>query len=157
MPDIIIDRQKISSHFKANVTVISDFEFVAVEVRATKTGEPYMKGCGYDLISDDRSEEYYTENGIAYTYEPVTSISFDIESSELRGDGEYRISIYLKNTDGVWNDVCGLYTNASEAIVDCNGKYIFAQRNMTGVDKSYISVFSGEETDNFVSEVLSIE
>lgn len=157
MPEIVIDRYKISSHLKANVNVNSDFEFIAFEVRATKTGEPYMRGCGYDLISDDTAESYYIDNSIAYTYEPLKNISFDIESVELAGDGEYRISVYLKNTDGIWNDVCCLYTNTYQLLVDSNGSYVCAQRNATGTDENYISVFNGGEIENFIKEVLQYE
>lgn len=157
MPDIVIDRYKISKYFKANVTVNSDFAFVAFEVRATKTDEPYMRGCGYDLISDDESEAYYIDNSIAYTYEPVTNISFDIEAAELAGDGEYRITVYLKNTDGIWTDACCLYTNTSQLLVDCNGYYVYSQRNSTGMDECYVSQFSGEEIESFISGVLKYE
>lgn len=157
MPEIVIDRYKISSHFKANVNIISDFDFVAFEVRATKIGEPYMRSCGYDLISDDKSEAYYIDNSIAYTYEPVRNISFDIEAGELSGDGEYRISVYLKTADGIWSDACCVYTNNSQLLVDCNGAYIYVQRNLTGTDESFVSLFSGEEIEKFICEVLNYE
>lgn len=154
MLTLSMDRRRISSYLKASVTVTSDTEFDAVEVRATKVNDPYMKGFGYGLLCDDRSNAYYCENGVVYINEPVTSFSFDIEAEELADDGDYRISVYVRNSDGVWNDVCNLYTNSSQQLVDSNGACICSQRSGMGTDEGYISMFSGEEIDNFISEVL---
>lgn len=151
------DRSRISDNFKANVTVNSDSPFDAFEVRATKIGEPYMRGVGYDLLGDDESEICYYQNGTAYLYEAVTSFSFDIESSELEKDGEYRISVYVRNENGVWNDVCPLYTKTEQLIVDSDGAYIFIQRLGLGIDDSYTSVFSGDDINSFIAEVLKNE
>ncbi|MBQ8209913.1 MAG: hypothetical protein IJZ35_04965 [Clostridia bacterium] len=154
---VSIDRSRISGSFKANITVTEENGFDAFEVRATKVNEPYMRGVGYDLLSDDVADGYFCENGVAYADSALTSFSCDVESSELDADGEYRISVYIRNTDGIWNDVCALYTNSSQMLVDSNGEYVYAQRLGTGFDDSYTSVFSGEEIDSFIKEVLKNE
>lgn len=157
MLTFLTDRNRISNHFKACVTVNSDTEFDAFQVRATKIGEPYMLGVGYDLLCDDLIDGGYCLDGTAYVYEPATSLSFDIESSELENDGEYRISVYVRNTHGTWNDVCPLYTKDEQLIVDSNSAYIFVQRLGFGTDDSYTSAYAGEDIAEFISEVLKNE
>ena len=144
MLTISIDRNRISTHFKATVTV-------HYEARATKQGQPYGRSVGYDLLSDDAS----ASNGIVTLSTPVSSFSFDIESSELQTDGDYRISVYVRNKDGVWNDCCQLYTSSSEAVRDSNGAYVLAKCDGSGTDSSYKSAYSGNDINNFVTEVLS--
>lgn len=154
MLTVSMDRDRISEHFKATVSVTSDVNITAFEVRATKVGEPYASGEGYDLLSDDSSDFYTVKDGVAYASEPLNSFSFYIEASELAADGEYRISIYVRNSDGIWSDVCQLYTNSSQALVDSSGAYVLVKRLGTGTDCLYTSSYSGEEIDNFISEVL---
>lgn len=151
MLTISIDRNRISNHFKANVSVSSDEPVTAYEARATKTGQPYGKGIGYDLLSDDAN----ASNGIVNLSSPANSISFDIESSELPTDGDYLIGIYVRNESGVWNDCCQLQTSASETVVDSNNDYILVKRIGNGTDALYKSVYSGNDINNFVTEVLS--
>ncbi|MBR3868069.1 MAG: hypothetical protein IKM66_02020 [Clostridia bacterium] len=151
MLTISIDRNRISTHFKATVTVHSDESVYAYEARATKQGQPYGRSVGYDLLSDDAS----ASNGIVTLSTPVSSFSFDIESSELQTDGDYRISVYVRNKDGVWNDCCQLYTSSSEAVRDSNGAYVLAKCDGSGTDSSYKSAYSGNDINNFVTEVLS--
>lgn len=151
MLTISIDRNRISNHFKANVSVSSDEPITAYEARATKTGQPYGKGIGYDLLSDDVT----SSNGVVNLNSPVNAISFDIESSELTSDGNYRIGIYVRNERGVWNDCCQLHTLASEAVVDSNNDYILVKRTGNGTDALYKSVYQGNDINNFVTEVLS--
>ena len=150
MQTISIDRRKISSLFKATVNVQSDEEFCACEARATKTGQPYGKGIGYDLLSDDIS----ASGGIVTFGNPVSSFVFDIESPELEADGDYRISVYVMNADGVWNDCCQLYTSSAETVRDSQGAYVLVKRDGNGSDSSYTSAYSGNDINKFVTEVL---
>lgn len=151
MLTISIDRNRISYSFKATVTVKSDEPVYAYEARATKQGQPYGRSVGYDLLSDDAS----ASNGIVTLSTPVSSFSFDIESDELSSDGDYRISVYVRNEEGVWNDCCQLYSSSSEAVRDSNGAYVLVKRNGSGTDTSYKSAYSGNDINNFITEVLS--
>ena len=150
MQTISIDRRKISNVFKATVTVQSDESVHACEARATKTGQPYGKGIGYDLMSDDAS----ATNGIVAFSNPVSSFVFDIESPELESDGDYRISVYVMNADGVWNDCCQLYTSSAETVRDSQGAYVLVKRDGSGSDASYTSAYPGNDINKFVTEVL---
>lgn len=150
MLNITVDKDRISKTLKASVTVTSDENFTAVEARATKNGSAYGRGVGLCLLSDDAT----TSDGVVTFASALKSYSFDVESAELETDGDYRISVYVMNEDGIWNDTYQLYTNASEAVIDSNGKYVLAKRNGTGTDTSYTSSYSGEEIDDFITEVL---
>lgn len=151
MLTISIDRNRISNHFKATVSVVSDMPVTAYEARATKIGQPYGRGLGYDLLSDDVT----LSNGVVTLASAVSSFSFDIESAELSADGEYRIGIYVKNESGVWNDCCQLHTSASEAVIDSNNDYVLIKRTGNGTDNLYKSAYSGNDINNFITEVLS--
>lgn len=159
MLTISVDRDRLSTHLKANVTVRSDEYIQAFEARATLAGQPCGRGIGCDLLADefDEASGYYydSESGVAYPPEPYRSVSFDVEAAELNTDGEYRISIYVMNKSGVWNDTCILYTKNSESVIDSDGAYILVMRNTTGEDESYTSAYSGKEIDDFITEVLS--
>ncbi len=150
MATLTIDRSRISTHFKATVTVTGETPFYAVEARATRVGEPWGKGKGYCLLRDDA----VTSNG-EVTLNGVTSFTFDIENTELNADGEYKISVYIKNGDGVWNDTVFLYTSSNEKVKDSIGKYVCVKRNGNGTDESYVSVYSGSEINSFIAEVLN--
>ena len=151
MITVMIDRNRISRHLKATVTVNSDVQITAYEARATKTGDPYGKGIGYNLLSDDFS----LTNGVVIPEKPVKSFSFDVDSVELAADGDYRISIYVRNSKGVWDDCCQLYTVAFENVKDSKGDYILVKRVGQGTDLLYKSVFSGKDMNDFITEVLS--
>lgn len=148
---ITVDRNTVSKRFKAKVSVASDEDFFAIEARATKIDAPYGKGIGLCLLSDDS----VTENGVLTFNNEMNVYSFDVESKELDADGEYRIGVYVKNADGVWNDTCSLFTNSRETVVDSQGKVILVQRDSTGTDTCYESVNSGLTIDFFITEVLS--
>lgn len=150
MITVTIDRKRISRHLKATVSINSDVKITAYEARATKSGMPYGKGIGYNLLADDIP----LTNGIVISGKPVNSFSFDVESSELSADGDYRISIFVRNEKGVWNDCCQLYTAAFENVTDANGSYVLAKRAGQGTDELYKSVFSGKDINDFVTEVL---
>ena len=149
MLTIHTDRNRISGHLKATVNIVSDEPVYSYEARATRQNESFGRGIGYDLLSDDAS----SVSGVVTLSTPATEISFDIESSELNSDGDYRISVYVMNADGVWNDTCQLFTSSGEAVKDSDGKYILAKRE-DGTQTSYISAYLGDDINNFVSEVL---
>lgn len=149
MLTISIDRSRISHHFKANVIVQSDVPFTAYEARATITNESYGKGIGFDLLSDDSS----SSGGVVTLSSPVTSVSFDVESYELEADGNYRISVYVRDESEVWNDCCQLYTSSGEEVKDSDGRNVLAKRE-DGTQQSYTSAYSGNEINNFITEVL---
>lgn len=151
MLTVLIDRNRISTHFKATVNVNSDEPVYAYEARATITGQPYGRSIGYDLLSDDVS----SSDGIVTLSTPVNRFSFDIESTELSSDSDYRISVYARNEGGVWDDCCQLYTCDSETVMDSESKYILVKRIGNGTDTSYASAYSGNDINNFITEVFS--
>ncbi len=150
MAQVTTDRSSISPYFKATVTVTSETPFYALEARATRVGEPWCKGVGLCLLSDD-----VTASNGEVALNGVTSFTFDIESTELNADGNYKISVYTKNADGVWNDTAVLYTSFNEKVKDSTGKDICVKRNGSGTDESYVSAYSGSEINNFIAEVLN--
>lgn len=150
MVTVATDRNRISRHFKGTVTVISDVPIAAYEARATKKGAPWGRGIGYDILSDDA----LSVNGVVTPPQAVSSFSFDVESGELSSDGDYRISVYVMDSSGVWSDCCNLFTNLSQAVVDSQGAYVLTKRNGTGTDESYASAYTGTDIDNFINEVL---
>lgn len=151
MLTIAVDRNRISPHYKATVNVQSDEPIMAYEARATKSGEAFGRGVGFDLLSDDTS----ASNGVVTLPSAATSFSFDIESTELAADGAYRVSVFVKDANGVWNDCSALYTSASQPVRDSSGAYVMAKRSGSGTDTTYKSAYTGDQINNFVSEVLS--
>lgn len=151
MLTITVDRNRISPYCKATVNVQSDEPIIAYEARATKSGESFGRGVGYDLLSDDAT----ASNGVVTLSSSAKSFSFDIESTELLSDGAYRISVFVKDENDVWNDCSALYTSASQPVRDANGAYVLAKRSGAGTDTSYKSAYTGDQINNFISEVLS--
>ena len=138
MKTISFDRRRISSYLKSTVTVSSDEPFCAVEARATKVNSNFGKGIGQDLLSDDAS----AVNGVVTLPSAVTSYSFDVEYPELLTDGEYRISVYLMNEAGEWDDTSMLLTNDGKTVTDKSGAVIRVRRDGRGKDESYHSAYS---------------
>ena len=149
--DITIDRNRISNHFKATVTVTSDLPFIAIEARATHYGAAFGKGIGICLLSDDAT----SSNGVVTLPSAVKSYIFDAESNEIQTDGVYRITIFVKTEDGKWNDGSALYTSSGEKVFDSAGASVFAKRDGSGTDDMYTSAYSGDVINSFISEVLS--
>lgn len=147
---ITADRNKVSPYLKAAVTVVSDSLFYAVEARATKQGEPFGRGIGFDLLSDDDT----ATNGVVTFSQGVNTFSFDIEAAELSSDGEYRISVFVRDASGIWNDCGQLYAKNQQAVIDKNGANILAKRT-AGTAENYISAYSGDVINNFITEVLA--
>ena len=151
MVSITVDRIRISSNLKATVTITSDTPFIAYEARGYYAGEKYGRGIGYCLLSDDKT----TTNGVVTLASAVSSVSFDVESAELDDiEGDYRISVFVMDSNGVWDDTCVLYSSSGEVMLGSDGKKICAKRNGSGTDASYISAYSGAQINNFVNEVL---
>ena len=151
MINITIDRNRISNHFKATVTVTSDLPFIAIEARATHYGAAFGKGIGICLLSDDAT----SSNGVVTLPSAVKSYIFDAESNEIQTDGVYRITIFVKTEDGKWNDGSALYTSSGEKVFDSAGASVFAKRDGSGTDDMYTSAYSGDVINSFISEVLS--
>lgn len=151
MIDITIDRNRISNHFKATVTVTSDLPFIAIEARATHYGAAFGKGIGICLLSDDAT----SSNGVVTLPSAVKSYNFDAESNEIQTDGVYRITIFVKTEDGKWNDGSALYTSSGEKVFDSTGASVFTKRDGSGIDDMYISAYTGDIINSFISEVLT--
>lgn len=149
--EVTIDRNRISSHLKATVTVISDTPFSAIEARATKKGSGFGRGVGICLLSDDES----ASEGVITLPSAVNSYTFDAECSEIMTDGEYRISVFVMNTNDTWSDCSALLTNSSEVIYGKDSKKLLIERDGSGTDEVYISAYSGADIDGFITEVLT--
>lgn len=91
------NRDEISVNLSCTVTFSVNENFIQFEARATIVGEPYGRGIGI-LINNMEiaSPNYYPAN---------TNYTFVITSDTLfNQDGQYRISMYAKNQNGVWSD-----------------------------------------------------
>lgn len=148
MLTVEVDRQRISSVFSAMVTVRSDELFDAVEVRATKNGDDFGRGIGLCMLCDDLT----VSDGIVLLDSPVSELTFDVEKNELDTDGDYRISVFVRNESGVWNDCATLMTAAGESVMDQNGAPVLVKRE-GGTEENYISAYKGAVIDSFVTEV----
>ena len=71
--------------------------FVQFEARSTKVGEPYGRGVGNLIMNMNIALPNYYPANKPYSY-VIT------DNDLISGDGQYRISMYAKNTDGVWSD-----------------------------------------------------
>lgn len=151
MAEVTIDRNRISSLFKATVTITSDTPFTAIEARATKKGSGFGKGTGICLLSDDET----ASDGVFTLPSAVKSYTFDAECSEIMTDGEYRISVFVMDENGTWSDCSALLTTTSEEIYDKDRAVLFLKRDGSGTDETYISAYSGADIDSFITEVLS--
>lgn len=114
-----IDRSAIASGGKATVTVSASEDIYAIECRATVSGAFWGRGIGTDVLADD-----LPTTGIGY-YElptPSTSFSFDVESNELvGGDGTYRVTVYVRDSRGVWDDTFLFIPSGSDKLVTADG------------------------------------
>lgn len=82
----------VSGHDHVVVTFQADGRYTAFECRATKTGEAWGLGKGTLVAS--------------FSTTPANTIrTFEVYDDFLvRGDGEYRISLFAQGEDGSWND-----------------------------------------------------
>lgn len=91
------NRDEISTVLDCVVTFSVDSNFIEFEARATLEGESYGRGIGELVMNMSIAlPNYYPAN---------SNYSFVITDQNLTlGDGVYRISMYAKNTDGIWSD-----------------------------------------------------
>ncbi|MBR5232978.1 MAG: hypothetical protein IKW03_02090 [Clostridia bacterium] len=150
MIDITIDRNRISSFFKAEINVTSDVPFTSIEARATKTGSAFGRRTGICLLRDDVT----LSDGVVNLPSAVNEYSFDAECAEIQTDGEYRISVFVLTEDGKWNDGSVFLSLSGETVVDSDGALIFVKRDGSGTDETYRSAYSGNDYNSFISEVL---
>ena len=116
-----VDRSAIPSGGKANVTVTASENIYAIECRATLSGAPWGLGVGTDVLADDLQTEY----GFYELPTPSTTFSFDVESSELlNGDGTYRITVFVRDSRGVWDDIELFIPEGSDGLITSDD-YIF--------------------------------
>lgn len=91
------DRDIVSTTLNCVVDFQVSENFLQFEARSTKVGDPYGRGVGNLILEMSIAAPNYYIGGKSY--------SFVIQDSDLiSGDGEYRISMYAKNTDGIWSD-----------------------------------------------------
>lgn len=89
--DIVSTVQSCIVDFKVNEN------FVEFEARSTKVGMPYGRGIGNLITNMTIASPNYFPANKEYT--------FVITDSDLvNGEGEYRISMYAKNQEGIWSD-----------------------------------------------------
>lgn len=82
--------------------------YVEMEARATKNGAPYGRGIGILVISKKAdSGGFFPAN---------TNDTFGVYPRFLgNGDGQYRISVYVKNVDGIWSDAIAFTWDSDDA------------------------------------------
>ena len=120
-----IDRSVIPSGGKANVTVTADENIYAVECRATLSGTPWGRGIGTDVLADDLQ----TGSGIYELPVPTNTFSFDVESNELiSGDGTYRVTVYVRDSHGVWDDIFLFIPSGSDKLVTADDSVFKCKR-----------------------------
>lgn len=94
----------------------ADIPYQNFECRATKSGEDFGVGKGALVAS--------------FAYTPAeTERTFEIyDDYLLRGDGEYRISLFAQGQDGAWNDNHGFYTSEGQPLHTADGKKFLCMR-----------------------------
>lgn len=99
IPDITFanDRTIISTKFSCTVKFKVTENFREFEARATIAGQPYGRGIGILLMNMSIASPNYYPANTEYTY-------IITDQNLTSGDGTYRISMYAKNTDGIWSD-----------------------------------------------------
>lgn len=99
IPDITFtnDRTTISTKFSCTVKFKVTENFREFEARATIAGQPYGRGIGILLMNMSIASPNYYPANTEYTY-------IITDQNLTSGDGTYRISMYAKNTGGIWSD-----------------------------------------------------
>lgn len=98
------------------VTFTSDIQYSSFECRATKVGSNYGVGIG-SLVASFSTTPANTER------------TFEIYDDDLvNGDGEYRISLFAKGTDGSWNDNYYYIPSGSSRYITSDGKPYLCMR-----------------------------
>lgn len=115
---INVDKSAIANGGKASVTLTADENVYAVECRATLSDVPWGRGIGTDVLSDD----VQTSGGVYVLPSPSTTFSFDVESTELvSGDGTYRVTVYTRDSRGVWDDTALFIPSGSSGLRTADG------------------------------------
>lgn len=101
-----------------HITVVfqADTACLAFECRATKVGDEYGVGKG-NLVA-------------SFSYTPAnTERSFDVYDDYLiRGDGDYRISLFAQGEDGSWNDNYPYIPIGKDCYITSDGKIYLCMR-----------------------------
>lgn len=114
-----ISRDKLSAQpgFDAiTVTFMADQACLAFECRATKEGEDYGVGKGVLVASFSA-----TPAGVQRTFEVYDEFL-------VRGDGQYRISLYAQGEDGSWNDNHRYLPVGSDSYLTADGETYLCMR-----------------------------
>lgn len=87
----------------------ADAASIAFECRATKVGEDYGVGKGALVAS--------------FSATPAnTQRTFEVyDDYLLKGDGEYRLSLFIQGEDGSWNDNCPYIPVGSTSYITADG------------------------------------
>jgi hypothetical protein len=101
---------EVSGYDHIDVVFSSDIEYVAFECRATKAGESYGRGVGKLIASFST-----TPAGVERSFEVY---NYDL----IHGEGDYRISLYAKSSDGQWNDGYHFIPSGSTGLITADGK-----------------------------------
>ena len=106
----------VSGFDKVIVAFQSDISYQAFECRATKGDEAWGRGKGALIAS--------------FSQTPAnTQRQFDVyDDFLLKGDGEYRISLYAQGEDGSWNDNYYYIPQDSSMYICADGKPYLCMR-----------------------------
>lgn len=98
-----------------SVSFSADEAYASFECRATKAGENWGVGVG-ELLASFSQTPAYTER------------TFEIyDDYLLKGDGDYRISLYVQGVDGSWNDNQP-FVPAGSALMFAGGQLFLSRR-----------------------------
>ena len=94
----------------------SDIPYIAFECRATAAAAEWGRGKGALIAS--------------FSSTPANTLrSFEVyDDYLLRGDGQYRISLYAQGADGSWNDNGWFIPGGSGGLVTADGKQFLSMR-----------------------------
>ena len=141
--NLSFSREKISEHFKCDVTVTSEELMTAIECRATKIDEDYGTNIGLDILI---SEGLSTIDGVYFFSEPSSSFTFDVSHTELFEDANYRISVYACDINGSWGGVSSIIVN-NTPLTDSEGNLI------TCLGENGVLVSSEDNINTFMEKV----
>lgn len=115
-----INKNKISSVSGfdfVQVTFSADSSYKAFECRATKTSEEWGIGKGMLVASFSQ-----TPANVTRTFEVYDDFL-------VKGDGEYRISLYVQGEDGAWNDTFGFIpSGTTKTMITSDGKQFLCRK-----------------------------
>lgn len=106
----------VSGYDYITVTFQADAPSTAFECRATKVGEDYGVGKGALVASFSA-----TPTNVQRTFEVY-------DDYLLRGDGEYRLSLFVQGEDGSWNDNYPYIPIGSTSYITSDGEMYLCMR-----------------------------